>query len=365
MIFERSLRRELAFSAGAVFLVLLTIFLTTMMIRIVGFAASGEVDPRDVVALIGLTILGYTAVMLVVTLFVSILMTLTRWYRDSEMAVWHASGVGLTAFIRPIATFSAPIIVLIAICATVVLPWANAQRNLLKDRFAQRDDIALLAPGQFRESTASHRVFFIEKISSNARTVHNVFVTNTENGKLSVVVARDGEIETQPDGSRFVVLEAGRRYDGEPGRPDFRVMEFQRYGVKIKEPPAVISNATSGLPTIRLLQQPTPENLGELAWRIGLPLAGIALMLLAIPLSYQNPRRDRTLNLVLAVLIYLTYTNLLNLMQSWIDQQKVPFIVGTLALHVLVIALAIALLARRVRNRPLFPRKRLAAKKAS
>ncbi len=46
MIFERSLQRELAYTAGAVFMVLLTIMLTSMMIRIVGYAASGEVNRR-------------------------------------------------------------------------------------------------------------------------------------------------------------------------------------------------------------------------------------------------------------------------------------------------------------------------------
>ena len=66
MIFERSLQRELAYTAGAVFMVLLTLVLTTMMIRIVGFAASGQIDPRDVLVLIGLTVIGYMAVMLIV-----------------------------------------------------------------------------------------------------------------------------------------------------------------------------------------------------------------------------------------------------------------------------------------------------------
>ena len=111
MIFERSLQRELAYTAGAVFMVLLTIMLTTMMIRIVGFAAQGQVDPRDVVVLIGLTVIGYLAVMLIVTLFVSILFVLTRWYRDSEMVVWLASGVSQTQLIKPIAVFSTPIII--------------------------------------------------------------------------------------------------------------------------------------------------------------------------------------------------------------------------------------------------------------
>ena len=165
MIFERSLQRELAYTAGAVFMVLLTLVLTTMMIRIVGFAASGEIDPRDVLVLIGLTVIGYLAIMLVATLFVSILFVLTRWYRDSEMVVWLASGLSLTRFIKPIAVFSTPIIILIAFFVFVGWPWSNQQNKLIRARFQQRDEVSLLAPGQFRESTVSHRVFFIEKMS--------------------------------------------------------------------------------------------------------------------------------------------------------------------------------------------------------
>src|SRR6202051_850578 len=207
MIFERSLQRELAYTAGAVFMVLLTIMLTTMMIRIVGFAASGQVDPRDVVVLIGLTVIGYLAVIMIVTLFVSILFVLTRWYRDSEMVVWLASGVSLTRFIRPIARFSAPIIVLIELFSFVGWPWSNEQSKLLRDRFQQRDDVSLLAPGQFRESPLNHRVFFVEKMSPDQKHVENVFVTSTENGKVSVIVSSQGHVEISPNGDRFVVLE--------------------------------------------------------------------------------------------------------------------------------------------------------------
>jgi lipopolysaccharide export system permease protein len=192
MIFERSLQRELAYTAGAVFMVLLTLVLTTMMIRIVGFAASGEIDPRDVLVLIGLTVIGYLAIMLVATLFVSILFVLTRWYKDSEMVVWLSSGVSLTQFIKPIGIFATPIIILIMFFVFVGWPWSNQQSKLIRARFQQRDEVSLLSPGQFRESATSHRVFFIEKMSPDQARVENVFVTSTENGKVNVVVSKTG-----------------------------------------------------------------------------------------------------------------------------------------------------------------------------
>ncbi|KVM08877.1 LPS export ABC transporter permease LptF [Burkholderia ubonensis] len=356
MIFERSLQRELAYTAGAVFMVLLTIMLTTMMIRIVGYAASGEIDPKDVLVLIGLTVIGYLAVMLVVTLFVSILFVLTRWYRDSEMVVWLASGVSLTRLIKPIGVFATPIILLIAFFAFVGWPWSNQQSKMIKARFQQRDEISLLAPGQFRESAASRRVFFIEKMAPDQSKVQNVFVTSTENGKVNVVVSQTGHTETTKDGDRFVVLEDGRRYDGSPGQPNFKIMEFERYGVKITSKPVVNVQTTNSTPTPELLRDPTREKLAEFAWRAGLPLIAINLMVLGIPLAYQNPRRSRTINLVMAVLIYLTYSNLLNVVQAQIEQGKLPFGVGLVGLHVIVAAIVGFIFWLRVRNRPLFTR---------
>ncbi|WP_423379615.1 LPS export ABC transporter permease LptF [Burkholderia sp. LMG 32019] len=355
MIFERSLQRELAYTAGAVFMVLLTIMLTTMMIRIVGYAASGEIDPRDVLVLIGLTVIGYLAVMLVVTLFVSILFVLTRWYRDSEMVVWLASGVSLTRLIKPIGVFATPIILLIAFFAFVGWPWSNQQSKMIKARFQQRDEISLLAPGQFRESAANHRVFFIEKMTADQSKVQNVFVTSTENGKVNVVVSQTGHTETH-DGSRFVVLEDGRRYDGTPGQPNFKIMEFERYGVKITSTPVTNVPTTNSTSTPDLLRNPTRDNLAEFAWRAGLPLIAINLLVLGIPLSYQNPRRSRTINLVMAVLIYLTYSNLLNVVQSQIEQGKMSFVVGLVGLHLVVAAIVAVIFWLRVRNRPLFTR---------
>lgn len=355
MIFERSLQRELAYTAGAVFMVLLTIMLTTMMIRIVGYAASGEIDPRDVLVLIGLTVIGYLAVMLVVTLFVSILFVLTRWYRDSEMVVWLASGVSLTRLIKPIGVFATPIVLLIAFFAFVGWPWSNQQSKMIKARFQQRDEISLLAPGQFRESASNHRVFFIEKMTPDQSKVQNVFVTSTENGKVNVVVSQTGHTETR-DGSRFVVLEDGRRYDGTPGQPNFKIMEFERYGVKITSNPVVNVPTTNSTPTLDLLRNPTRDNLAEFAWRAGLPLIALNLLVLGIPLAYQNPRRSRTINLVMAVLIYLTYSNLLNVVQAQIEQGKMSFGVGLVGLHALVAVIVAVIFWLRVRNRPLFTR---------
>ena len=199
-------------------------------------------------------------------------------------------------------------------------------------------------------------MFFIEKMSPDQAKVQNVFVTSTENGKVNVVVSQTGHTETTKNGDRFVVLEDGRRYDGTPGQPNFKIMEFERYGVKIQSKPVVNAPSTNSLPTLDLLRDPTRANLAEFAWRAGLPLIAINLMVLGIPLAYQNPRRSRTINLVMAVLIYLTYSNLLNVVQAQIEQGKLSFGVGLVGLHLVVAALVGFIFWLRVRNRPLLTR---------
>ena len=127
MIFEKALRRELSLTTGGVFLVLVTIMITTLVIRILGFAANGSVNPEDALVLIALATLAYMAVLLTVSLFIAVLIVLVRWYKDSEMIVWFASGLSITNLIGPIFKFAWPLIVVIGILALIVWPWANRE----------------------------------------------------------------------------------------------------------------------------------------------------------------------------------------------------------------------------------------------
>jgi lipopolysaccharide export system permease protein len=97
MIFRRALQRELASVAGATFTVLFSILVTWTLIAILGKAAGGKVASSDVLALIAFAVLNYLPTILILTSFISVLVVITRSYRDSEMVVWFASGQSLRA----------------------------------------------------------------------------------------------------------------------------------------------------------------------------------------------------------------------------------------------------------------------------
>ena len=358
-IFQRSLLREFSNLAVAVFATLFAITLTTQLIRYLGQAASGKLLSEAVLALLGFSALNYLPVLLSLTLFISVLMAISRSYRDSEMVIWFGAGVPLTAWVRPVLIFAAPLVFVIALLSTFLAPWANAQSEAYRRQLESRDEMSRIAPGVFHESANAERVFFVEAVGGSSTSVQNVFVTTVQHGRLGVMVSRRGFEETAANGDRFIVLADGRRYEGNPGEADYRVMEFKRYAVRIETREAKSGQIPArALSTQTLLQDPHQGNLAELLWRIGLPLAALNLALLAIPLSFVNPRASRSTNLVFALLTYMTYSNLISVSQAWVAQGKLSFHVGWWAVHLAMLLLLLALFYRRMRVRSAWRRAR-------
>src|ERR1051325_7806219 len=106
MIFQRALLREFAGLAGAVFMTLFAIAVTINLIRLLGRAAGGSIPTDAVVAFLGFFALGALPVRLSLTMFISVLRTMTRGWRDSEMVIWFGSGLSLTAWLKPVLLFA-------------------------------------------------------------------------------------------------------------------------------------------------------------------------------------------------------------------------------------------------------------------
>lgn len=333
----------------ATFVVLLGITVATQLVRFLGLAAGGSITFSGVFALLALTAFNYLPVLLSLTLFIAILMTLTRSYRDSEMIVWFSSGLGLTAWIRPVMMFALPVVLLIALLSLVLSPWAITKSEEFRSYMDSRDDVSQVTPGIFRESKQNERVYFVDNVNEGENTVSNIFVSSTQHQKTGVMVARRGFLQTAENGDRFLVLLNGRRYEGTPGTLEYRISEFERYAMRIESRglKAALPSAKS-MSTPELLDNPGPVYRGELVWRIGLPLSALLLALLAIPLSFVNPRAGRSLNLILAVLVYMIYNNVLSIAQAWVAQQRIGLPMGLWGVHVMMLVVLAVLFARRL-----------------
>ena len=363
MLFDSTLRADLARSFGATLVVILTIVLTMFLIRTLGQAAVGRVSPQDVVLLLGYTALGHLPTMLALSLFISVVATLGRMYRDSEMTIWFASGVGLTRFVAPVLRTSWPVLVVIGALALFVWPWVNQRATELKDRFERRSDLSRVAPGQFQTSSDGRRVFFIDRDSEDGRTGRNVFILSNQPGSESVTSAKTGRIELQGE-DRFLILDRGQRNEEARDTGEKTLSRFETYSLLIGE--RVLSRVDELPPrataSLALLRTPTPRNQGELTWRLGLLLGAANLLLLAIPLSAANPRRASNWNLLFALLTFVVYYNVINLSQAWVAAGRMGMGTALASFHGGAFMLAMLMLWWREQgNRRLLPMRRAAA----
>jgi lipopolysaccharide export system permease protein len=382
MLFDSSLRKELSRTFGAALVVLITVVMSMLLIRTLGLAARGNVNPQDVMMLMGYAVLGHLPTILTLSLFIAVTATISRMYRDSEMAVWFSSGRGLASFTRPLLRFALPVLVIIVLMALFVWPWSNQQSQLLRDRYETRGDLDRVAAGQFQENSSGTRVFFIERsdaatsddevtlpdgppaasaatgnmpsssatssIAPGNKVGRNIFIASNEQGKQATTSARSGRIEMVGD-DQFLILNNGQRLEQTKEDDALKISEFGEYGTKVgqiklgtpdKTPPKALSS-------IDLLRQRTAPYLAELGWRLGLGLAAFNLVLLALVASASNPRSGRGYSLAFALLAFVVYYNLLNVGQAWVSDARVGFVAWTLGLHGGVLLATSAWLAAR------------------
>ncbi|MFI5446064.1 LPS export ABC transporter permease LptF [Polaromonas sp. UC242_47] len=352
MLFQSSIRKELARSFGATLVVLMTIVITIVLIRTLGQASRGSVNPQDVMMVMGYSALGRLPIILTLSLFVAMVSTLSRMYRDSEMVVWFVSGRGLGFFLVPLFRFAWPVLLVITLLSLFVWPWSNQQAQEMKDRFEQRGDLERVSPGQFQESSNGNRVFFIDRgASTEGKATNNVFIASTEKGKNSVTTARSGRISTMGD-AQMLLLEDGQRLESEIGKSALKITEFQEYGSKAGDSAQVNGEQIpENSKSVReLVRNPTRGNQGELAWRVGMALAAINFVVIALALASVNPRAGRSGNLIFVLFTFVVYHNLLNLGQNWISVGAANFGSFVLALHGGALLLALVWLSKRHLN---------------
>lgn len=350
MIFRKSLIHEMTWFAFGLFVVLLLIIMTSQIVRLLGEAAVGVLASGAVWTVMGFTAIRYLPTLFSLMLFITVLATLTRMWRDSEMVIWFTSGQSIYDFINPVLRFALPIAIVTAVLSLWVSPWAMQKNREYREQMLRQQDTTQIAPGVFRESGGAGRVYFIENFSEEAQQGNNVFVQIRRDDKIAVITAAHGAMHVDENGERWLMLEQGRALEGVPGSAAYDTMEFAQGRVRVDAPKqTAVSPNVRAMPSAELFASNDPQHKAELAWRIALPICGLILSLLAVPLAFYNVRGGRAFNLIFALTLAFFYYNCINIVQSWIASGKLPAMIGMWPLHAAFGLLAVFLFRRRAR----------------
>jgi lipopolysaccharide export system permease protein len=348
-IIDRYLMREAAAAWLAVTLVLLAIMLATRFAWVLGIAAQSELPGELLVDVALLSTLRYLVILIPASLLLAIMLSLGRLYADSEIAAMTGCGVSFGRLCRPFIWLAVGLAFLTGALSFSLGPWAGRQADYMLKDAKRLVQYTPFEPGQFRTVAGGRAVFYTDSMSAAGDRFGRVFAQITEARGTSVVVADHGLQSIDPvSGDRSVRLFNGYRYFGEPGTADYDVVQFYELTLRLSPPPfAYINNQRVLSPTELLLGSHDLQDQAEVQARLAAPLSVLILALLAVPLSHLRPREGRYGKLVLGILAYLAYVNLISFGQTWIGNGRVSPGLGLWWVHGAMLLIAAWMISRR------------------
>ncbi len=333
----------------AILTVLLLILISHGFMKTLQKAAAGALSSQVLLQMVSLQSVAILGRIVPPAFFLSILYTLGRMYRDSEMTAMAAGGVGPGRIYRAFFLLAVPVALVVAWMSFSLAPWVNQQMEELKDQKTKTAELGRAVAGRFNEFSQGELVFYIEGMSDDRERLQKIFVQNRQHGELGLITAAEGRQYQDPEtGDHFVILEQGRRYEGEPGRRDFSIGEFERYGVRVidelRERHHWPENAR---PTADIWGSDDIKERAELEERFMYPLAVLVFTLVSIPLSRSMPREGVYGRMMLAILFYTIFINLQAVSETWMENGVTPPWLGRWWVHFFMLGLAGLVMASR------------------
>ena len=348
---QRYVLREVMQTWLAVTGVLVAILVSNQLSRVLGQAADNQYGRRVVFDLIALGAIMNLSVIVPVGLLLAVVLTLGRLYHDSEMAALQACGFGPSRLLAPLFCFAGVIALGLAWLVFVQVPQADSEVQLLRQSALKEAQFGQLDAGRFRSFSGGDAVFYAERVDPEG-VLHNVFVQRETAGRIEVALADTATYsKAAPNGAHLVTLFNGRRYEGVPGRDDFRVIEFREHGIPIATPESVVgSKDPDTKPTRELLGSDAPSDVAQLQFRVSAPIMALVLTLVAVPLSRLRPRQGRYARVGFAIVVYFVYSQLLYAAKAWLEKGELSPAIGVWWVHLAALALGLYLVAREARG---------------
>lgn len=332
-------------SLSGVLSVLLLIFMSKHFVRYMSDAAAGTLPTEMILKLLLLFTLSYLPMIIPFALFIAVLVAMGRLYKDCEITAMEACGIGIPRIMRITLSISVGLALLVGGLSLWGAPWSEKRQYDLRDLAKVKSEFSFLAPGRFHEIRGGDGVFYVEAMSEDKSHMENVFVfLRGENRSQNVFVAQRGVQRSDDDGSHYIVLEDGSRYEALPGGSGFRLHQYQRSGIRVSpQDVQAEGRPRKAWTSAQLFATANAADMAEWQWRMSMPISCVLLTLLAVVMSRTNPRQGRFAKLFVALMMYIVYFYLLTMANAWVKEGVVSPAVGMWWVHGLML-LAVGLL---------------------
>ena len=346
-IVDRYIGKEIIMTWAAVMFVLLLVIMSAELVRQLSWLAEGRIGADSLLPLFLNSLAKNSIQLMPLTLLLAILFGFGRLYKDSEMAALMSAAMGPVEWYRPVIMIALPGALVLLLLSLFVVPELYFNKTRILDEAGSRSDLSSMMVGRFNASDSGAAVFFQESKSAQGNASRGIFFHQVKEGTQMLDIAATAQNVRDETSDRFLVMNDGRQYLGRAGEADFRIIEYEEYGIRLPDNDSTPDRGLKSMPSQELWGAQGPKSQAELHWRLTLPLAMFMLAIIAVPLSYAKPRSGRYGNIALALFIYLLYQNLLGLCKRWIEGGSIGVWPGSWWVHAIALILAATLLWRQ------------------
>jgi len=349
-ILTRYLITEILKSSAATVLILFVILMSNALGRVLSDIAGGDVPAQALWPVLLSQSVSIFSLLLPIGFFFGIVFAFGRLYKDHEMVVMSACGMGYRHYYKPVLLILVPVFLLNAYSSI----WLNADMRRttrgIVDQEKNVHEFQQLKPGQFNQSKNGEHVFFMQSLSEDKLQLSDIIIAQTNRDGMVFETAKSGRHKIdEVSGDLFLVVGPGERYEGQIGEKDYKIIEFEQHGILIEKK---IKGARRQLrkkekPPLMLWNSSRLADRVELQWRIAIPVILVVLALLAVPLSYIAPRQGRYGKIGVALIIYIVYLNLMAYTRALLDAGSLPLGLNFWWVHLLFLFLTFGLLIKR------------------
>jgi len=348
-ILQKYLLREWFWTFLAVTVVLIVVMFGVTIGDLLGDVADGRLPPGLLGNLMLLRMPEVLSTIIPLAIFIAIVWGLGRLYRDQEMAVMRASGFNWRLMLRPLSNLLLPVAILMFIVGVLVTPKAaDMTQKSLREAFRTAAEWGLQT-GKFHVLRGGDLILYVESVEKDGRTLKNIFIQQRQNGREQIWIAEKGYYWlNMENGERFLTLENGQITEGGQEALDFGIMRFSRNDLRLPVPEDKVKTPDVEVrPSTDIAFSTDPAEAAEFQWRLSPAISVLILGLLAIPLSHSGPREGRAGRVIMSILAYAIYANLLYMSRGWITNGTLPPALGMYWVHLLTLTIAIIWVRRQ------------------
>jgi len=344
-LIDRYMLREFLISLTAVIGVLWLIYVATRFARYLAQAAVGNLPAEVIFNLLWLNSFGALSILLPIGTFLAVLLSLSRMSSDNELTVIAACGIDGNRILRNVVIFSGGMAIITAVLALLIVPDVLSGRYEIEQKAKIAANTTGLVAGSFKESQNGDWTFYSQQLSEDKTHMENIFIEIHRDEKPLIFRAERGRFDIESEsGDKYLVLEDGYRYEGNPGDLDFRIAEYKTHSMLIERGESVqVREKHKSLPTAVLWERGEPQDLAEIQWRVSSAVMTIILSVIAITLAHTGPRQGRYAGFFPAVLVYVIYSNLLGVTRAWVEKGDLVPWFGAIWVHLLMIGIMLTL----------------------